>query len=299
MGRGAGNVTTENLLKYFSKSKYKLYPLLDVSKKYFLKLKKRYKWGKSNFYKVAAKYNIHPTYIQELQKDSRYTKKEIINSINNLKRINAKSFDPKKLENMFFDNKLFQGKWNANKWCEDRSILLIGQGKSLKNNTILEKIKNYILINKCLVISVNINKYIPRELIDIYISVNENRIIVDNLLYEHLNKPIIIPKNKLKEFTKVTKKLKLLDYGVKHLQNKFEVKDYYTTIPHNQSFAYAIGAVIAGEAKNIMLAGFDGFDKKHLNQIEMEKTLHLIKKSNPNLNLQSITKNSYSIKTVK
>mgnify|MGYP006107821215 FL=1 len=276
-----------------------MYPLLDVSKKYFLKLKKRYKWGKSNFYKVAAKYNIHPTYIQELQKDSRYTKKEIINSINNLKRINAKSFDPKKLENMFFDNKLFQGKWNANKWCEDRSILLIGQGKSLKKNKILEKIKNYILINKCLVISVNINKYIPRELIDIYISVNENRIIVDNLLYEHLNKPIIIPKNKLKEFTKVTKKLKLLDYGVKHLQNKFEVKDYYTTIPHNQSFAYAIGAVIAGEAKNIMLAGFDGFDKKHLNQIEMEKTLHLIKKSNPNLNLQSITKNSYSIKTVK
>ena len=98
-------------------------------------MKKRYKWGKSNFYKVAAKHNIHPTYIQELQKDNRYSKKEILNSINNLKRTNAKSFDPKKLENMFFDNKLFQGKWNANKWCEDRSILLIGQGKSLKNNT--------------------------------------------------------------------------------------------------------------------------------------------------------------------
>lgn len=297
MGRGAGNVTTENLLSYFSSFKYKQEPIKSISKSYFLRLKKRYKWGKSNYYKIAAKHNIHPTYIQELQKDNRYTKSEILNSINNLKTINAKSFDPKKIENMFFENKLFHGEWNANKWCAGRAILLLGQGNSLKNKKSLKNIKNYILKKKCLVMSVNINNYVPSELIDIYVSVNENRIIVDNLLYESLNKPIIIPKNKLREFTKISKKLKLLDYGVKYHENKFEAKHRYAIIPHNQSFAYAIGVLIAGHAKSIMLAGFDGFDKKHLNQIEMEKIIYLIKKNNPYLNLQSITKNSYSIKT--
>ena len=53
--------------------------------------------------------------------------------------------------------------------------------------------------------SVNINKYVPSELIDIYVSVNENRIIVDNLLYRSLNKPIIIPKNKLENLLKYQK----------------------------------------------------------------------------------------------
>ena len=91
MGRGAGNVTTENLLSYFSNFKYKQEPIQSISKSYFLRLKKRYKWGKSNYYKIAAKHNIHPTYIQELQKDNRYTKSEILNSINNLKTINAKA----------------------------------------------------------------------------------------------------------------------------------------------------------------------------------------------------------------
>ena len=94
-----------------------------------------------------------------------------------------KTSDPKKIENMFFENKLFHGEWNANKWCAGRTILLLGQGNSLKNKKSLKNIKNYILKKKCLVMSVNINNYVPSELIDIYVSVNENRIIVDNLLY--------------------------------------------------------------------------------------------------------------------
>ena len=50
-----------------------------------------------------------------------------------------------KIENMFFENKLFYGEWNANKWCDGRTILLLGQGNSLKNKKSLKNIKNFIL----------------------------------------------------------------------------------------------------------------------------------------------------------
>ena len=102
MGRGAGNVKTENLLKYFKKFNYNLKSIEKISKYYFGDLKKKYKWGKSNYYKIAAKFNIHPTYIQMLQADGRYSKREIISSINSLKKIVATSYDPRLLEKKFF-----------------------------------------------------------------------------------------------------------------------------------------------------------------------------------------------------
>ena len=57
--------------------------------------------GKSNYYKIAAKFNIHPTYIQMLQTDGRYSKREIISSINSLKRLLQLSYDPRLLEKFF------------------------------------------------------------------------------------------------------------------------------------------------------------------------------------------------------
>ena len=95
MGRGAGNAKTESLLKYFSKFNYYPNSINNVSKNYFYNLKKKYKWGKSKYYKIAAKYNIHPTYIQMLQADQRYSSKDIIKSISSLKKIVATSYDPK------------------------------------------------------------------------------------------------------------------------------------------------------------------------------------------------------------
>ena len=69
MGRGAGNVKTESLLRKFKFANYKPSSINNISRKYFLNLKKRYKWGKSNYYKIAANFNIHPTYIQMLETD--------------------------------------------------------------------------------------------------------------------------------------------------------------------------------------------------------------------------------------
>ena len=148
MGRGAGNVKTEHLLSYFKKFDYSSRSIQSISKNYFSDLKKKYKWGKSKYYRKAAKFNIHPTYIQMLQTDGRYTKREIINSINSLKKIIATSYDPRLLEESFIDNKNIKGNWKVNNLFRNKNILLLGQGNSLSNKYNLNKIKNYILKSK-------------------------------------------------------------------------------------------------------------------------------------------------------
>jgi len=89
MGRGAGNVQTEILLaELISKQniKYKLEPIYRLSEDLFLDLKNKYKWGKSLNYYLAAENNIHPTYIQTLENDTRYSKQNIYDAINFLKK---------------------------------------------------------------------------------------------------------------------------------------------------------------------------------------------------------------------
>ena len=264
MGRGAGNVKTESLLQYFSNQKYNVKSISNVSKNYFSNLKKKYKWGKSNYYKVAAKFSIHPSYIQMLQADNRYTKKEILGLINSLKKTKATSFDPKKLEKSFIENKSVKGKWNASGWCSNKSVLIIGQGPSLKNKKNINKIKNFILKTKCIVIGININNFIPQYLIDFYISSNETRISIDHQKYNNLKKPIIIPALKLKKIKKDYKKVKIFDYGVTLKNNTFSSYKNYSVLPHNLTFGYAIAVALSGKAKNITIAGFDGHKKNQL-----------------------------------
>ena len=296
MGRGAGNVKTEHLLSYFKKFDYSSRSIQSISKNYFSDLKKKYKWGKSKYYRKAAKFNIHPTYIQMLQTDGIYTKIEIINSINSLKKIIATSYDPRLLEESFIDNKNIKGNWKVNNLFRNKNILLLGQGNSLSNKYNLNKIKNYILKSKCIVISININKFIPEYLVDYFISSNETRISVDHEKYNNLSKPIIIPKNKLKKIKSDYKKINFLDYGMTIQSQRFIFKKNYAILPYNLTFAYAIAVALAGDAKDISIACFDGYKKNQREQIEMQKTIKLILQHNKSLRINSLTKTGYKLK---
>ena len=67
-----------------------------------------------------------------LQTDKRYSATEKMKSINSLKKIQATSFDPNKLEETFVNYKNFKGNWNANNWCFNKNLIILGQGPSLK-----------------------------------------------------------------------------------------------------------------------------------------------------------------------
>ena len=83
--------------------------------------------------------------------------------------LNAKSYDPDLLEKIYLKNN-FKGSWNAKNWLLNKNLLIIGQGPSVKKKLEVEKIKKFIIRNKPIVVSININKYFPKQFVDYYVS---------------------------------------------------------------------------------------------------------------------------------
>lgn len=293
MGRGAGNVKTEDVLKLFYKKNSNLKKIRKTSL-FFNALKKKYNWGPSKYYRFAAKYNIHPTYIQELQKDDRYNKKDTNYLIKYMSTLNAKSYDPDLLEKIYLDNN-FKGNWNAKNWLLKKNLLIIGQGPSVKKRLEVEKIKKFITKHKPVVVSININKYFPKKFVDYYVSFNDTRILVDHKKYLKLNKPLIIPSYMLKKISQKVKIKNTYNYGAKVDNNKFIVKDKYCILPNKQSFAYILALAKIGNPDRVFIFGFDGFTKGHHSNSEMSTIFKMFYK-NSNIPLNSLNKTIYKIK---
>lgn len=88
MGRGPGNTETEYLLGELNKRGFGEFELDNIYKfalDDFYDLKKSYEWGPSLLYYLAAEYNIHPIYIQNLLSDH-CSKKKILDYIYYLKK---------------------------------------------------------------------------------------------------------------------------------------------------------------------------------------------------------------------
>ena len=95
MGRGAGNAkTVEMIIELFYKKndEYYLINLFDFLHNNMRQLKIEYGWGSDYLYMLSAIHKIHPSIVQYLIKDTRYSMSEIINIFNFLKNIDAKYF---------------------------------------------------------------------------------------------------------------------------------------------------------------------------------------------------------------
>jgi len=69
MGRGPGNLRTEDIVTQVFKQKKITNEVNKLIRKRFKKMMKKYKWGQNKYYEMAAKYKIHPTYIQRMLSD--------------------------------------------------------------------------------------------------------------------------------------------------------------------------------------------------------------------------------------
>ena len=95
MGRGPGNLKTEEIIKKFDKNQVLI--INKLKNKYFKKLKQKYKWGTNKYYREAAKKKIHPTYIQNMLADIKYRKKDYEIILKSLASVDSKKFNPHKL----------------------------------------------------------------------------------------------------------------------------------------------------------------------------------------------------------
>ena len=95
MGRGPGNIKTENLLIELGKKQKKkinLTNLLRLVDDDFEKMKNKYRWGSNPYYYLSGMSGIHPTFVQTMLEIKSFTSSEILTIIDHLKTIGGKQF---------------------------------------------------------------------------------------------------------------------------------------------------------------------------------------------------------------
>ncbi len=262
MGRGPGNLKTEDIIKntnnYFLTRKFK------KTKLHFNNLKNIYKWGSNKYYKFAAQKKIHPTYIQKILADSRYSTKEYKKILLSLAKVNTKKFNAYRLFNsVYFNTKKIKGQWLPKNILKNKDILILGPGKNLKTN--IKQIEKKISEKNYFVISLNTFQSINEKYIKLRAICHPFRISSEINKIKKFKSKFVIPFSSFSTNFKRSVDLKnknFYDFGMSvKTENPLIVKNTYCILPSPLAIGYALSLVIAGQARSIKVAGFDGYEK--------------------------------------
>lgn len=300
MGRGAGNTATELLTLEVEKRgyKYNSMTLWNLVLDDFKPMQTSYGWGASLLYHFAASHEIHPTYVQNLLSEERYTSEQIIQALTHLAPLKTSSYNAKLLQEGTTGNKHMQGglvgEWDATDWCKDRDILIVGAGSSVNKYKV--DIENFINTNAPLVLSVNIHNELKEQLVDGFVAIDPMRLMLEVSDYANRKKPLFTSKNSLPtELAEKLSKADIKDYGFSLCAGTISAQKNTCEIPSLLTLAYTICLASVGGAKRIWLIGFDGFDAGDERQEEMIDFFELINKSDIELQISCLTPTTYPI----
>lgn len=298
MGRGPGNAQTEYLilaLAEYRPSSSNHTKLLELVRKHFKPMQNRYGWGTNPFYYLAGKYGIHPSYIQEMLQDSRYSEEDIVAVIDHLRVEGGKKFSLDTLEaaHSFYSGET-RGTWQPSCLLKDKTVLILGSGPGVKKYQ--AAIESFIEQNQPYVIALNTQSNIRQDLIDARAACHPVRLLAD--WHEHLKlpQPLIIPAASLSEDIKAElKKKDILDFGLAVNRKSFQFYESYCELPTSLVIAYALAIASSGQASQIILAGFDGYGADDPRRKEMDKLFAAYQNVEHALPLVSITPTCYDV----
>ena len=303
MGRGAGNLSLEDVFLYIKENSLdKMNDIYDLVTIYFDDLKKNYKYGPTLLYRMAAKYSIHPTYIQTLAADHGVEKNTHISIIERMKNLE----EPNKFSEDKYNNCLSIDFSSANYSNDDfregnihqihanRDFLIIGGGKSMAAVgamcKVFEKQRNLVTISA----NIKSEKYFQAH----YLCATSNNALVSELEgYSNFDRKLILPKNIHNLNQKTFQGCKdFFYYGHCALGiNKIE-KNYFSSKCY-LSGGYAIASAISMGANHIYLAGFDGYPTSDPRSKQMNNLLEYFKELHGRDKISSLTKTSCNIRS--
>lgn len=262
MGRGPGNARTEELVieaEALRDRKANLVPLMTLIRKHFGPMKIKYGWGTSPYYYLAGKYGIHPTYIQEMQGDTRYDEEDILAVIDHLRAEGGKKFSLNTLDGARqFYHGAPRGSWNPSDLMQDREVLILGTGPGVAAHRLA--LESYIRRSKPLVLALNTQSAVAPDLIDLRIACHPVRLLADAEAHAALPQPLITPASMLPAGLRTELGDKpLLDFGLGIASGKFAFHDTHCIAPTPLVLAYALAVATSGRASRILMAGFDGY----------------------------------------
>lgn len=300
MGRGAGNTRTEHLLiELESRPEYQgrfsskeIYPLVLED---FEPLKAKYGWGSNLLYYLAANSGIHPTYIQEMMGECVGAPERLLRGVEVLQQVPSKSYSPANLQSALNGpSEGFSGTTSAQSHLRGRDVLLLASGKQAVAHR--RGIGTFIDSHKPYTISLNFDPPIPDKFVDAFATCNTSRVVTAWDRISKLTRPVIMPKAALeKNVINPDSKHDIIDYGINVTPGGFCALDAGAEIPASLVAPYAMAFSVAGGAKTIYLAGFDGFQLDDPRQSEMVRLIELFKGVYPDTKLVSLTPTSYPV----
>ena len=298
MGRGAGNAKTELLAIEISElkdNKIDLSPLISLIAKEFNPLKEKYRWGTNPFYYLSGKQSVHPSYVQEMMVDSRFKDGDIISVIAQLGHKGGKKYSKSALiEAQNYYPEKPQGIWSPATVFQNKELILLGSGPELKHHK--KAIESYIQKSKALVIALNSLSVIDNKLIDYRIACHPLRLLTE---FDKLNKfsqPLITPASFLpKSIRKTMSSIKLLDYGMAVQDIGHIYEKTHCILPSSLVLGYALAAASSGNARCLLLAGFDGYSSEDPRRLENENIFQNHKNVSSAAPILAITPTLYNI----
>ena len=298
MGRGAGNVKTENLVVELTQRGYGEYfpdAIFPLVLHEFKELKEYYDWGTNIYYFLSAVHGIHPTYIQEMLNDERYSTEHILSSINFLKSTSAPFYS---LENMLRSfsgvTGTEHGEWSAANWANGRDILILGAGAGTKRY--INALQQYVMKKKPVVLCLNINEAVPNDIVDAYVACHESRILIELDHYSDLLKPLILPLSRVPEdIRNALNNVDIFDYGLRTQEGCYQITSNGCVLSRPLAIAYAMALATASGANKILLAGMDGYEISDPRQTEMIELLEKYSGIKHALPIIAITPTTYPV----
>lgn len=298
MGRGPGNAKTEYLALEIAQ-RYgfacNIAPLMGLIQKVFLPMQHRYGWGTNTYYYLAGKYGIHPTYIQEMLSNSSYSEEDILAVIEHLRVVGGKKFNLNTLDAArHFYQGFPRGTWEPVTLLKDRDVLILGSGPGVAAHC--EALEDYIRKAKPFVLALNTQSQISAELIDARVACHPVRLLADCTEHSNSPHPLITPLSMLPSDVHAALKGKVvLDFGLGVKPDTFEFNKDHATLPTSLVIAYALAIATSGQARQILLAGFDGYSADDPRTAEMESLLTNYAANKDALPLIAITQTRYNV----
>lgn len=298
MGRGPGNARTEELVieaADIRNSSVNLVPLMTLIREFFQPLKASCGWGTNPYYYLAGKYGIHPTYIQEMLSDSRYSEEDVLAVIEHLRVEGGKKFSLNTLDaaRHFYRGEP-TGQWSPRERFAGREVLLLGTGPGVAQHRVA--LERYIHDHKPLVLALNTQSAIEAELIDLRVACHPVRLLADCEAHTRLPQPLITPYSMLPADVRDSLASKeVLDFGLNVQAECFEFADMHCTAPTSLVMAYAFAIAASGGARTLYLAGFDGYPGEDPRNIEMNRVVQQFQEATSTLPLIAITPSRYDV----
>lgn len=298
MGRGPGNARTEELaieVAALRNQKINLIPLMTLVRQHFKPMQQEYGWGTNPYYYLAGKYGIHPTYVQQMLSDSRFSEEDVLAVIEHLRREGGKAFSLNTLDaaRHFYKGEPV-GTWQPAQEFAGREVLLLGTGPGVAAHR--NALELYIRKHNPIVLALNTQQSIAPELITYRVACHPVRLLADCEAHTQLPQPLITPYSMLPgDVQDALENKKILDFGISVQENRFLFGKTHCTTPALLVMAYAFALCSSGESSKLLLAGFDGYEGVDPRNDEMNDVVKKFKTEQGSVELLAVTPTRYDI----